>query len=68
MDNHIAIGQAARYLGVDLSTLRRWDNTGVLRSVRDKHGRRWYAPEDLKKKREQLERLDQIKEELYGVK
>jgi molybdopterin-binding protein len=36
----LAMGEAARALGVSLDTLRRWDRTGKLRTVRDERNRR----------------------------
>jgi molybdopterin-binding protein len=36
----LAMGEAARALGVSLDTLRRWDRTGKLRTVRDDRNRR----------------------------
>ena len=36
----LAMGDAARALGVSLDTLRRWDRAGKLRTVRDERNRR----------------------------
>lgn len=36
----VALGEAARALGVSVDTLRRWDRSGKLRTVRDARNRR----------------------------
>jgi molybdopterin-binding protein len=36
----LELGQAARALGVSVDTLRRWDRSGKLRTVRDERNRR----------------------------
>src|SRR3954447_14599112 len=36
----VAMGEAARALGVSVDTLRRWDRAGKLRTVRDAQNRR----------------------------
>jgi molybdopterin-binding protein len=36
----LALGEAARALGVSVDTLRRWDRSGKLQTVRDAQGRR----------------------------
>jgi molybdopterin-binding protein len=36
----LTLGEAARALGVSVDTLRRWDRTGKLRTVRDERNRR----------------------------
>ena len=36
----LTLGEAARALGVSADTLRRWDRTGKLRTVRDERNRR----------------------------
>jgi molybdopterin-binding protein len=36
----LTMGEAARALGVSLDTLRRWDRSGKLRTVRDERNRR----------------------------
>jgi len=44
----IPIGRAAEMLGVSVMTLRRWDEDGILRSVRfGERGTRYYRPSDL---------------------
>lgn len=45
--NKMLIGDAAEYLGVHKSTLRRWDSTGQLKSNRTLGGYRYYLKEDL---------------------
>jgi excisionase family DNA binding protein len=46
--NLITIGEAAELLGVSIMTLRRWDESGRLLSVRDKpSGHRYYRKEDV---------------------
>ena len=46
--NLISISQAAELLGVTIMTLRRWDKSGRLLSVRDKPGgHRYYRKEDI---------------------
>jgi len=46
--NLITIGEAAELLGVSIMTLRRWDESGRLLSVRDKPGgHRYYRKEDI---------------------
>ncbi|HWH43216.1 MAG TPA: helix-turn-helix transcriptional regulator [Thermoleophilaceae bacterium] len=39
-DEGLTIGEAARALGVSADTLRRWDRSGRLRTVRDARNRR----------------------------
>ena len=36
----LSLGEAARALGVSVDTLRRWDRSGKLQTVRDERGRR----------------------------
>ena len=38
--NDLTLGEAARALGVSVDTLRRWDRSGKLRTVRDARNRR----------------------------
>ena len=48
MDNTYRIAEAARLLGVHPSTLRRWDEKGILRpSIRTPTGERRYTDADL---------------------
>ena len=49
MDNKIIkIGEAARFLGVDVSTVRRWEITGeLLPARRSRGGVRFYNTSDL---------------------
>jgi molybdopterin-binding protein len=37
---HLRLGEAARRLGTSVDTLRRWDRSGKLRTVRDGNGHR----------------------------
>lgn len=47
----LRIQEAADILGVNPETLRRWDNTGVLKAVRvGSRGDRRYKIEDIEKK------------------
>ena len=49
MDNTYRIAEAARLLGVHPSTLRRWDEKGILPpSIRTLTGERRYTEADLK--------------------
>jgi excisionase family DNA binding protein len=43
----LSISQAARLLGVSLSTVRRWSDAGVLPSYRTPGGQRRYSREQL---------------------
>lgn len=48
MDNTYRIAEAAKLLGVHPSTLRRWDEKGILRpSIRTPTGERRYTDADL---------------------
>ena len=42
MDKLYSIGEAAKYLGVSVSTLRRWENSGKLLPERTKGQQRRY--------------------------
>ena len=49
MDNTYRIAEAARLLGVHPSTLRRWDEKGILRpSIRTLTGERRYTEADIR--------------------
>ena len=48
MDRLISIGEAAKLLGVSLTTLRRWEASGKLVPERTKGGRRRYALSSLR--------------------
>jgi molybdopterin-binding protein len=39
-ENSLSLGEAARALDVSIDTLRRWDRTGKLKTVRDERNRR----------------------------
>jgi len=43
----IAIGEAAKYLGVSRDTLRRWEKRGRLKALRSPTNRRYYTKEQL---------------------
>ena len=48
MNKLLSIGQTARLLGVSIDTLRRWDSTGHLRSIRSgPKGHRFYNKSDI---------------------
>lgn len=48
LDKYLTVGQAANYLGVSISTLRNWDNSGKLAAFRHPlNGYRLYRQEDL---------------------
>jgi molybdopterin-binding protein len=43
----LTLGQAAQALGVSADTLRRWDRSGKLRTVRDARNRRLVPPSEV---------------------
>src|SRR5689334_535752 len=45
----LKIGQAAKLLGVSIDTLRRWEKTGKISTIRTPGGTRLYSLESLKK-------------------
>jgi molybdopterin-binding protein len=45
----ISLGEAAKRLGVSVDTLRRWDRSGRLRTLRDDSNRRLVPPEELER-------------------
>jgi len=52
----MSIGEAARYLEVDLVTLRRWGVKGTphkIQEYRDARGRRWYKRADIERVRKE---------------
>lgn len=49
MDVLISINKAAKMLGVAQGTLRNWDRTGMLKSVKTIGGHRRYRLSDLEK-------------------
>jgi excisionase family DNA binding protein len=53
----LTIGQAAEYLNVSQDTLRRWDASGKLSSVRSAGGHRYYPRSTLERFREELYRI-----------
>lgn len=51
----LAIGEAAKYLGISVDTLRRWDASGKLRAARSPGKHRYYLLSDLKRFRAELD-------------
>jgi molybdopterin-binding protein len=49
MPSDLSLGDAARALGVSVDTLRRWDRSGKLRTVRDERNRRRVPPSELER-------------------
>jgi len=47
----VTVGEAAQQLGVDPTTLRRWEKRGRVRPLRDYRGWRFYRPEDIERLR-----------------
>jgi excisionase family DNA binding protein len=50
VDNKILLtsGDVAKYLGVHINTVRRWEQKGILKSYRvDPKGYRWFRKEDI---------------------
>ncbi len=45
----LTLGEAARALGVSADTLRRWDRSGKLRTVRDARNRRLVPPDEIER-------------------
>jgi len=45
--NLLAISEAAKFLGVSIDTLRRWDSKGKLKSLRSSGGHRYYSKDQL---------------------
>jgi len=45
--NLLTISKAAKYLGVSIDTLRRWDSKGKLKAIRSSGGHRYYSKEQL---------------------
>ena len=56
MSRSIAIGEAARLLGVSTDTLRRWDRSGKLRTSRDERNRRRVPVSEIERLRAAPER------------
>ena len=52
MGDELSLGEAARELGVSLDTLRRWDGSGRLRTVRDARNRRRVPVAEVERLRE----------------
>lgn len=51
---YLRIGEAAKYLGVSVSTLRRWEREGLIAPLRRPGGWRKYLLSDIDALREQL--------------
>ena len=45
----IKIKQAAKYLGVSIKTLQRWDSSGLFKARRTPTNHRYYLKEDLER-------------------
>jgi molybdopterin-binding protein len=46
---NLTLGEAAKAIGVSADTLRRWDRTGKLRTVRDERNRRLVPPSEVQR-------------------
>ncbi len=51
MIDYLRIGEAARWLGVSVSTVRLWEKEGLLKAVRTVKGRRPFRREDVERLR-----------------
>ena len=49
MADAVPIGEAAQALGVSIDTVRRWERTGKIRTVRDDANRRMVPQEELRR-------------------
>ncbi|MCL6596057.1 MAG: IS607 family transposase [Firmicutes bacterium] len=47
MDDFVSVGEARRRLGVSSRTLRRWDQQGVIKTIRSPGGRRMFSLESI---------------------
>jgi len=56
----LSIGAAAKYLGVSVMTLRRWDVSGKLSAIKSSAGHRYYESEAIEKLREDILSLAKI--------
>lgn len=56
MSRSVAIGEAAKLLGVSTDTLRRWDRAGKLRTSRDERNRRQIPVSEIERLRTAPER------------
>ncbi|UCH35729.1 MAG: MerR family transcriptional regulator [Armatimonadota bacterium] len=52
MESLLRIGDAARALGVSTLTVRRWEAAGLVRSLRDARGWRYFNREDIERLRQ----------------
>jgi superfamily II DNA or RNA helicase len=65
LDNKLSVGDAADYLGVSVQTLRRWDSSGKLKSMRHPvSGYRYYTLADLEPFKTQLQALPENNAEI----
>jgi excisionase family DNA binding protein len=53
----LSIGQAAKYLSVSIDTLRRWDKSGKIASIRLDGKNRFFSIKDLEKAKEENQKL-----------
>lgn len=51
-DRLVTIGEAAKILGVSIPTLRRWEKKGLIRSVREGSGYRYFLLSELEQFRQ----------------
>ena len=49
MSKLISLKEAAEILSVSTKTLRRWDNEGILKSIKTSGGHKWYNQDDIDK-------------------
>jgi hypothetical protein len=54
----LKIGKTAKLLGISIDTLRRWDKSGKLSSVRHPGGHRYYDPEDIHRRMTERETVN----------
>jgi excisionase family DNA binding protein len=59
-NNLVPISEAAKYLGVNVMTLRRWDASGKLPALKSPGGHRYYHRDTLERYNAELFRLAQI--------
>ena len=58
MSGDLSLGEAARAIGVSADTLRRWDRSGKLRTVRDERNRRLVPAAEVERLRSHPRRHD----------
>jgi excisionase family DNA binding protein len=59
-NNLVPISDAAKYLGITVMTLRRWDESGKLRALRSAGGHRYYHRDALERYNTELFRVAQV--------